>query len=354
MAATVMRAGWPAVNLLEPLLDREGTPDYASGLRFPLISCERVNKTRFELDTTRFPFFHFTITCSCLHQPTHTPSTAVIRSLSHLIAPLSALPVLKRSAPPPATPEFSVTALTAILRPPPLELKTHAHAGLARGLRDGVEDRWSQVWMAWVHPPDNRRGHVVSSDGAEVSPAPVVMKIVQPSLLPIPDRAIRPEFYYRSPEGVAEEEMQTYKRFRSIQGDVVPYFFGMQKLEMPSGEDAWVLFLEYIGGPTLLQIAEDMRARRLYTEASHEVEKVPLPMLCQIYVSALSRIFDIARLDVLPWNIHVSNMVLPLDMAGVVFIDFANVEFGSGYSEFFKQAIERAFGAISAKSISLE
>lgn len=156
---------------------------------------------------------------------------------------------------------------------------------LDKPLKVGV-DRWSQVWLARVFPD-------VACDTTSSS---LVVKFVQPSLLPIPDPHSLLDFgrRYRIPEEVALREAESYHKLGFLQGSIVPYFFGLQKvsqlaphvfvanptstqLAMPSGEIAWVLLLEYIKGPTIQEAFEEPEF-----EASNQPRPESLSKACKI------------------------------------------------------------------------
>lgn len=88
---------------------------------------------------------------------------------------------------------------------------------LERPLKTGV-DNWSQVWVARVVPPR----------GADVSPHLVVMKFIQPSMLPLPSVDSIKMSEYKLSEELAKKETFMYSLLESLQGNVVPYFFGLQ------------------------------------------------------------------------------------------------------------------------------
>lgn len=86
-------------------------------------------------------------------------------------------------------------------------------------LKTGV-DNWSQVWVARVGP----------LHGADVEPGPshVVMKFIQPSMLPLPNYDSVRMSEYKLSEELAKKETFMYSLLESLQGNVVPYFFGLQ------------------------------------------------------------------------------------------------------------------------------
>ncbi|KAJ7719035.1 hypothetical protein B0H16DRAFT_1739631 [Mycena metata] len=83
----------------------------------------------------------------------------------------------------------------------------------------------------------------------------LVMKIIQPSLCPLPDPSNSKwrEAYY-NPLGLAHNEAWVYQMLAHRQGLSIPYFFGLFDIVTPSGEAAWALVLEFIPGPTVHDI----------------------------------------------------------------------------------------------------
>ncbi|KAJ7738127.1 hypothetical protein B0H16DRAFT_1325573 [Mycena metata] len=101
-------------------------------------------------------------------------------------------------------------------------------------------DRLSQVWTA----------EVVGVPGTSL-----VMKIIQPSLCPLPDPSNSKwrEAYY-DPLDLAHNEAWVYQMLAHRQGLSIPYFFGLFDIITPSGEAAWALVLEFVPGPTVHDI----------------------------------------------------------------------------------------------------
>ncbi|KAF9006237.1 hypothetical protein BDZ89DRAFT_575314 [Hymenopellis radicata] len=107
------------------------------------------------------------------------------------------------------------------------------------------EPQWSQVWSAEVFDDQNNTLGVA------------VLKIFQPSLLPYPEpnaaeSGLPTNFKY--PHWLANTEHVLYRDERglaSLQGIIVPYYYGKTEVLMPSGEVAIVLIFEPIPGKTL-------------------------------------------------------------------------------------------------------
>ncbi len=62
----------------------------------------------------------------------------------------------------------------------------------------------------------------------------VVLKVLQPSLLPVPQpKAKDPLGYCISPRRFARMEDLVYGKLESFQGTVIPYYFGLQQVHLP-------------------------------------------------------------------------------------------------------------------------
>lgn len=72
---------------------------------------------------------------------------------------------------------------------------------------------YSQVWIATVRSFDNDIGTVI-------------LKVFQPSLLPIPDVIQLSDIHKSSAASLAYNESSAYETMKSVQGKAVPYFFG--------------------------------------------------------------------------------------------------------------------------------
>ncbi|KII84172.1 hypothetical protein PLICRDRAFT_179847 [Plicaturopsis crispa FD-325 SS-3] len=87
----------------------------------------------------------------------------------------------------------------------------------------------------------------------------IVVKIVQPSLLTIP--------------GIAWATLLqgwTYRRLQSLQGREVPYYFGIQTIQTPCGESAWILAMVYVRGHTITQYLSTIHD-------NSDLEHMPIP-----------------------------------------------------------------------------
>ncbi|SJL11196.1 uncharacterized protein ARMOST_14599 [Armillaria ostoyae] len=113
------------------------------------------------------------------------------------------------------------------------------------------DEQYSQVWVADVH----------SLGFCKRNLGRVIMKIIQPSLLPLPDLDWHLEVYdYVRPWTFWRTEDNAYRELETLQGKTVPYYFGKHKITMPGGEDAEVLIMEYVQGKTLEEWLEDRPA----------------------------------------------------------------------------------------------
>ncbi|TRM68654.1 serine/threonine kinase, SPS1 [Schizophyllum amplum] len=121
---------------------------------------------------------------------------------------------------------------------------------LSRPLQVG-EDYNSQVWVA-THP------------GQEY--ADVVLKFIAPSGLPLPDdyapdmiAVLIESGQYRYPADIIHCQVSAYRALKKFQGSTLPYFFGVQQAMMPWGEEASVLLLEYLPGPTFRAVKDALK-----------------------------------------------------------------------------------------------
>lgn len=109
--------------------------------------------------------------------------------------------------------------LTPNARPTPWFAGDEYNVNLTRILQPGSEFH-PQVWLASVQPLDNMNAEAV----------PVVMKILQPSLMSIPNVEDDDPFWndeYDNPQMLAEHEAAIYSKLREVQGKWVPYFYGL-------------------------------------------------------------------------------------------------------------------------------
>lgn len=90
---------------------------------------------------------------------------------------------------------------------------------LVRALQKGP-DKYSQVWVASVQPVDGK-----SANGS----TKIVLKILQPSLLYLPDSDYAWRETYVNPEELSGNEDLAYSELTGIQGIFIPYYFGKQQ-----------------------------------------------------------------------------------------------------------------------------
>lgn len=95
---------------------------------------------------------------------------------------------------------------------------------LVSPMQTGV-DRLSQVWLARARP--HREACLDES-------TLLVVKLVQPSLLrhPMGMYNIDLQFDYNNPEQVAQAEEAFYTQLLPLQGNAIPYFFGMHTVRI--------------------------------------------------------------------------------------------------------------------------
>ncbi|KAF8208815.1 hypothetical protein K438DRAFT_1812942 [Mycena galopus ATCC 62051] len=103
----------------------------------------------------------------------------------------------------------------------------------------------------------------------------LVLKIIQPSMTSTPGLYERWVGWYVSPADLAGHEAWVYRTLAHKQGDLIPYFFGMSTINTPSDEEAWVLVLEFIPGPTVQRAAEEFTSISMMQE------------LCRLSVAAV-------------------------------------------------------------------
>ncbi|KAI5118844.1 hypothetical protein M0805_006163 [Coniferiporia weirii] len=163
---------------------------------------------------------------------------------------------------------------------------------LEKPLQDGI-DQWSQVWLAKVNPPHGEAGHS----------ATVVLKFIQPSLLPFPE-----DGRFRTAKELATTEHQAYTTLRPLQGRSIPRCYGFEKVITPSGERAWLLVLEYIEGTALWKI---------------NTIKPSLKTSCTLYVNAMNALNNIHETGIIHCDIAGRNIIALPDKPEVVWIDFA-------------------------------
>ncbi|KAF9009748.1 hypothetical protein BDZ89DRAFT_1078440, partial [Hymenopellis radicata] len=156
----------------------------------------------------------------------------------------------------------------------------------ARWAEQGVDkdDHFSQVWVANVSKVDDT------------------------------ETAAQPERMYRYMPGPARQlafsEDVLYTRLKRLQGSRIPYFFGTFKIPVPSGEEAYVLMMEYIDGETLESWAMDYGGKKLSA----------LPTVINSIIDAFREICEerVLHTDV---ERHLSNILIDKNGMAVV-IDF--------------------------------
>lgn len=90
------------------------------------------------------------------------------------------------------------------------------------GLGRGWSVQWSQVWTATVEAVDD------TTTTSGIDPERVVLKIIQPSLLPFPEERSPTPFSFTVFSSVlAKRENLAYvHNLRDLQGTVIPHYFG--------------------------------------------------------------------------------------------------------------------------------
>ncbi|KAJ6602900.1 hypothetical protein B0H10DRAFT_2080108 [Mycena sp. CBHHK59/15] len=107
---------------------------------------------------------------------------------------------------------------------------------LLDGLQTGL-GHFSQVWTARI---------------VAAPETTLIFKIIQPSMCYC-DGEWKNDVH---PDDLAGNEAWAYEHLKEKQGLYVPYFFGFHQIKTPSKEEAWVLVLEHIPGPTLTTVAK--------------------------------------------------------------------------------------------------
>ncbi|KAI0309757.1 hypothetical protein OF83DRAFT_1157557 [Amylostereum chailletii] len=107
--------------------------------------------------------------------------------------------------------------------------------------------KYGQLWACSVSLASTADG-----DGGSVwyQTDRVIAKIVQPSMVYLPHISCWPS-EFRSPEILAMKEDIAYKQLAPLQGSTIPYYFGMHQVRTPCQEEAWMLVMEKIEGPTV-------------------------------------------------------------------------------------------------------
>ncbi|KAF9009741.1 hypothetical protein BDZ89DRAFT_1167915 [Hymenopellis radicata] len=139
------------------------------------------------------------------------------------------------------------------LLPPLLRLPTDRSEGMFLGklvlnkrLRDEEMGR-ADIWLADVVG--------MNDQDSKASVGRVVLKIAQQSRMPIPDTSDPnidlSEQRVWHPITLVAHDFFVFEKLQCLQGRVIPYSFGLHKIEMPNGEDAYVFITEYVEGRTL-------------------------------------------------------------------------------------------------------
>ncbi|KAK0231951.1 hypothetical protein EDD85DRAFT_849402 [Armillaria nabsnona] len=176
------------------------------------------------------------------------------------------------------------------------------------------EIQYSQIWIADVFEPQSQ------------CLGQVILKIYQPSLMPLPDIDDRENyrlFEYVRPGIMSSTEDNAYGELQPLQGTTVPYYYGMYTLTMPNGEDADVLIMEYVKGETLEQW---LSGRPEHTKpedlGNADVDYVADTKI--MFKKVLTAVHSINRLGVAHRDVCPSCIILTPNPSGTpVFTDFA-------------------------------
>ncbi|KAH8112151.1 hypothetical protein DFH11DRAFT_1610083 [Phellopilus nigrolimitatus] len=188
---------------------------------------------------------------------------------------------------------------------------------LVEPLQTGV-DLYGEVWTARAKPK------TCSSEALRLRhaiPAMVVAKFVQSSLLRHPHRFNEWEGYRYAQHMVAKEEV-AYKRLERHQGYFVPYFYGMQTIDTPSGEPARVLIMEYINGKTF-----DMVKPECTLGEGESINQVVLERMCRLYKGFRESVLAVHQAGFAHGDLRPANSIIPHDSSQPVLLDFANAIF---------------------------
>ncbi|KAK0447877.1 uncharacterized protein EV420DRAFT_1568062 [Desarmillaria tabescens] len=171
------------------------------------------------------------------------------------------------------------------------------------------DDQYSQVWIADVHT----LGMCKKKLGK------VIMKIIQPSLLPLPDLDWYLEVYdYVRPWTLWRTEDAAYRELEPLQGKTVPYYFRKHKITMPSGEDAQVLIMEYVEGKTLDQWLEDRPAHNTPEDLGEDNEAY-VEQMKRMFKKVLLGVHAINKLGVGHSDMRPGNIIITPSEEPVVF-----------------------------------
>ncbi|KAI0064537.1 hypothetical protein BV25DRAFT_1914250 [Artomyces pyxidatus] len=179
-------------------------------------------------------------------------------------------------------------------------------------------DHRSQVWTARVADHPER----------------VILKIIQPSMILIPDPSWRDwEDSYAPPRALAETEDIIYRRLQSVQGSTIPYYFGMHDATMPNGEFAYILVIEKIEGVTVQEWRDANLPR---TSPNHTAL---MPFLKNLATHLLKSYGALHGLNVIHGDVRASNMILispTSTSAQIVLVDFGGGAILKGQAMSFK------------------
>ncbi|KAF9026633.1 hypothetical protein BDZ89DRAFT_1161188 [Hymenopellis radicata] len=170
----------------------------------------------------------------------------------------------------------------------------------------------SQVWVANVTTLEGIGTH---PDYAQRES--VVLKIVQPSLLPPPDLDRKDWSISPSARQLAFSEDFIYHTLSSCQGIQVPWYFGKFEVQMPNGEQAYVLIMEHIQGDGMDELCN------CYKEATENDKKEHLQRLQRIFPSITDTFDPLDEAKVFLNHVPLDNIIIDNDDKAVV-IGFAN------------------------------
>ncbi|KAJ7604623.1 hypothetical protein FB45DRAFT_850265 [Roridomyces roridus] len=190
--------------------------------------------------------------------------------------------------------------------PPALPSNVPITFRLSEPLQSGLDEN-SQVWTAVAELPGGAR-------------TTVVFKIIQPSMCEYPEDPRESWDLYVFPQSRGKAETWAYERLAHKQGHLIPYFLGMHPITAPCGEQAWVLVLEYIRGPSLVSY---LKSATPNTQAD----------TCNVFKLCMQTLTDFmddgwCNFDVVPRNIIVAGTagdrtVVLIDMTPTVRFDSA-------------------------------
>ncbi|KAK0190191.1 hypothetical protein F5146DRAFT_1139776 [Armillaria mellea] len=166
------------------------------------------------------------------------------------------------------------------------------------GLQTGP-NWWPQVWMAQVRKP-----------GYTVSLGNIVLKIFQPSMLPSPfiDMRGTVSVEYPNPRAMAGIEHLVYQELESLQGSVVPYYYGLHK-------ESWILTMPN---------DEQLKSFPPYSEDPALSASLDMEYLIKaktLYITMVRGFNTINVKGVIHFGVRPSNMLITKDWQ-IVIIDF--------------------------------